>query len=118
GDSDDRTIHEGMLPGGRESGDNRLLRLQSNDLIAQLAVSKDQEGGDAADPEARRGARTLIDVELTDNPFAARLTGDLIDRWPEHLAGAAPLRPCIDQHRPIPGARQNLIECRIGAFHW
>ena len=64
------------------------------------AVQKD-ERRDAHDPEALREQRLGIDIRLAEFTRAAILCGQRLYRGRECLAGAAPCRIEVDQHRPV-----------------
>src|SRR6185436_12541092 len=76
---------------------HRGLGMQAAQSIPELAVLKDQHGGNSADVESSCGLSILIDVELGDNPSPVAFGGELVDRRAEHSARRAPLCPAVDE---------------------
>src|SRR5262249_45095278 len=71
----------------------------THDAIDLPAAVEHQQGRDAGDVTAR-GRRTVrVDVELADPQPARHLDRDLLDHQYLHLAGPAPGRPRVEQHR-------------------
>ena len=50
-------------------------------------------------PNLRRRARVGVDVELGDRQLAGVLLGHVLEDRGDHLAGAAPFGPVVDEHR-------------------
>ena len=74
-----------------------FLRDKADRFVDFLAVLEDYEGRDAHDAELCGELLLLIDVDLADFHFTVR-SGDFIDEWGEHAAGAAPWCPEIDKY--------------------
>ena len=65
----------------------------------RLALEESVDGGDRLDLELRRDELVLIDVDLDQLHGPVCIFGrDLVEDRAELLAGAAPLRPEIQQH--------------------
>src|SRR2546423_13917661 len=65
--------------------------------LLQRPVVEDHEGRDAHDLVTAGGVRVVVDVELADGDLAVLLPGDLLEDRGDHLAGAAPFGPEVDQ---------------------
>src|SRR5262249_18752260 len=79
-----------------------------SDLLAfDLAVLEEDEGRNAAHVEALRCLGVLVDVELHDRELVAVLLGDVVQHGGDRLAGTAPLRPEVDEHRA--GCLQHIL---------
>src|SRR3712207_8269711 len=59
-----------------------------------LFRSHRRDGHDLVVP---RDLRVLVDVQLRDGELVTVLGGDLLEHGRDHLAGAAPLRPEVDE---------------------
>src|SRR5690606_11748990 len=63
-----------------------------------LPVLEEHQGGNAADAVLGGGALVFVDVELGDRQAAGVFGGDLFEDRRDHLAGATPGGPVVDQH--------------------
>ncbi len=63
----------------------------------ELAFVEDHEGGDAAYAEFGRHVAVFVHVEFGDLQFAVVGSSELVQRWGDGFAGAAPFSPEIDQ---------------------
>src|SRR5437762_12926685 len=76
-----------------------VLLGEAHDRFDHLAALEDENRRDPADLELERDVRILIDVKLADGHFARVFARERVDGRTEPLAGTAPFRPEIDQHR-------------------
>src|SRR3954465_11073803 len=96
----------------------RILVGETDDLLDYLAALEEEQRRDPTDAELERGVGVLIDVELPHDDLAVVIAGELVDRRREPLAGAAPLRPEIHQHR-LPGVNRAVevpVRNRLNLF--
>src|SRR3979411_1582485 len=84
------------------------LGLVADDPISGLAAAEQDQAGNAQAAELRGRLRVGIDVELGDGDPAGILQGQLLDDWPQHLAGCAPGCPEVQQHELLGGADGSL----------
>src|SRR5690606_4224240 len=68
-----------------------------------LAILEHQQGRNAADIEARRRLLVVVDVDLDELDAAGVIVRELVHDRPDHLAGAAPFGPEIDQYGDVGG---------------
>ena len=68
----------------------------------QRTVLENHQSRDAADAKLGWDASILIDIDFGNAEFALKTLRDLVEDRGDHLAGATPLGPKIDQNR---GAR-------------
>jgi hypothetical protein len=66
-----------------------------------LAVLEEKEGRDVSDAETIGEHGILVHVDLADSYLAFVARCGLVKKWSNRLAGAAPNRPEIHQHREI-----------------
>src|SRR6266478_110055 len=66
-----------------------------------VAVLEEHQRRDSPDAELGRHALVLVDVDFRDLEAALVLLGDLVQDRRDRLAGAAPFRPVIHQHRGL-----------------
>ena len=66
---------------------------------SQLAILEDHERRDAANTEFGRNFPVFVDIHLGDLQFALVGAGHFIENGRNHLAGAAPFGPVVDQYR-------------------
>ena len=67
--------------------------------IRYLTVLEQDQSRDTAHVETLRSFRIFINIDLGDGQLAFVLGSDFIQHGRNHLAGPAPLRPEIQQHR-------------------
>src|SRR5450432_4675623 len=79
---------------------SRKLRFRERtDLLrGDFTAFEQDQRRDAPDTIFRWGARIGIDVELGHHEPACVILGDVVEDRGNRLAGAAPLRPIVDQH--------------------
>ena len=75
-----------------------LFVRHSCDLIAELAVLKEEQRGNRANVVLVRKTLVLVDVDLRDLDRAGFFFRDLVQKGGDHFAGPAPFRPEIDNH--------------------
>ena len=75
------------------------LALEANDLLGNLPVLKQQQGWDGANAILGGQALFVIDIDLADFDPPIVFVSQLIEDRRDHLAGAAPFGPKIDQNR-------------------
>ena len=106
---------------GRQALDERgHLRLghRADELVHHLAVADGEDGGDGLHGEGLGDPRVLVDVDLGQLDRAPGVGDGLLEHGPERLAGPAPGRPQVDDHRHRRAAVQHLgLECLIGDVH-
>src|SRR6185436_332317 len=78
-----------------------------------VAVLEQHQRGDAADAELGRRLLVLVDVDLRDLEAPLVLLRHLVEDRRDRLAGAAPLRPVVDQHRGV-GLQDLGLESVVG----
>src|SRR5205085_4014371 len=78
-----------------------------------VAVLEEHQRRDAADAELGRRALVLVDVDLRDLQAPFVLSRHLVEDRRDRLAGAAPFRPVVDEHRRL-GLEHFRIEGLIG----
>ena len=78
---------------------NGLLRLDAHQLLQQLAVPEEQQGGNAEHLIVAHQLKFLVDVDLADLHQIGMFHDDLVENGGLGHAGAAPVRPEIHQHR-------------------
>ena len=81
-----------------ERGD-LALRQRAHEAVDRLAVDEGDHRRDRLDAHLARDGRMLVDVHLDQLDLALGGLHDLFQDRRELLAGAAPRRPEIDQHR-------------------
>ena len=81
-----------------------LLREGARLRVDDDAFAHDHQRRDGPDTEPAREGLFRLGVDLGEGDVLMPLRGGLIDRA-EGAAGAAPLRPEIDQHDVVPGHR-------------
>ena len=72
---------------------------ETDDLVDDLAALEDHHGRDAAHHVLHGRLGVVVDVELAHRDLARVIGRQRLDRRREHAAGAAPLRPEVDDHR-------------------
>jgi hypothetical protein len=70
----------------------------SCDLVAELAVLKEEQRWNRANVVLVRKTLVLVDVDLRDLDRAGFFFRDLVQKGGDHFAGATPFRPEIDNH--------------------
>ena len=75
------------------------LRQRAGETIDQLPALDQHDGRHRADLERGREFLLLVDIHLGQPEGAAVFAGQLLQDRAERLAGPAPGRPEIDQHR-------------------
>ena len=98
---------------GRVLAENLALGQGADLGRRHLAVLEQDQRRDAADAIFHRRLRILVDVDLGDRDLALHVAGQLLEERRDHLAGTAPLRPEVDEHRPG-GAQHIGLERGIG----
>src|ERR1700691_2122347 len=83
-------LGEGLVDG--------VLGDESNDLVGDLAIFEDDEGGDATDAIAHGGRGVAVDVHLHDLELSVVLGGNLIDDGRERATRPTPGGPEINHH--------------------
>src|SRR5581483_6342360 len=78
-------------------GHELTLAAGADQPLLQRAVVEYHEGRDAHDLVPPGGVGVVVDVELADGDLALLLFGDLLQDGGDHLAGAAPLGPEVDE---------------------
>ena len=73
----------------------------AHDLVDHAAALEEHHRGNAADLILNRHVLILVDVELAHAHAAGVFRRQGVDRRTERTAGAAPLRPEVDEHRRI-----------------
>src|SRR5690606_30365338 len=66
-----------------------------------FAVFEQHQGGDAAYAEPGCGVGIFVDVEFCNGNTALVLLGGFVEQGCDHLAGAAPGGPVVDQDRAV-----------------
>ena len=89
------------------------LIIVSDPLTDQLTALEDEERRDAADAEAGRDLRVLVDVELGHLGLALVLVGELIDERSDLLARTTPRRREVDEDGDV-GLEDQLVEVDVG----
>ena len=84
---------------GPAVGDELLLALNADGLAYLFAVPESDQRGDAEHAEALSDVRVIVHIELADLDLAAYLLLELIEDRALHTAGAAPLRPEINDNK-------------------
>ena len=77
------------------------LRNRADDLLGDDAVLEQEQGRDAADAEVHGRLRVGVDVELREGELAIVFLGELFYDGGDHLTGATPVGPEIDQDREV-----------------
>ncbi len=94
------------------------LRQHADELVDRLRVGERDDVGDAAHLEMLGQLRVLVDVDLHELPFARVFLLELFEHRAERLAGLAPRRPKIDQHRRERRCVDYVVfECSQGGVH-
>src|SRR5690606_6036339 len=94
---------------------DRAFRRGPDFRCGDLPVLEQNQRRNAAYAVFGRGLRVLVDVDLGDLELPLHLSGNLIQRGSDLLAGAAPFRPEINQNQA--GTFQNIfLEGRVGNF--
>lgn len=107
------------MPGGdSQSFGYRLLRLDADDAIDELAVFEDKQGRYARDSKTSRYLRVLVHVQLSYPVTSLRFCGELIQRGADHPAWTAPGRPAINENWSSFGLHYFLFESLIGNDEW
>ena len=88
-----------IMPLSAEHGDELLLALNADGLAYLFAVPESDQRGDAEHAEALSDVRVIVHIELADLDLAAYLLLELIEDRALHTAGAAPLRPEINDNK-------------------
>jgi len=93
----------------------------ADDLFDDLTILENENRGDAADVVAASGVHRFVHVELHNFDFARVIVGDFRDGRGEHVTGAAPFRPKIDEYRLRFAGRKYFvfeiyIRCRENVF--
>ncbi len=94
----------GQLAGGGrgyglvEEAPNLPLGKRADELVGDLAVHKDFDGGDAGDVEGCREVLVFFGVDLDEFPATGGLRGHALQPGAERAARAAPRRPEIHQN--------------------
>src|SRR3990172_8250041 len=76
----------------------RALRHRADHLVHELPVPEEQERRDAHHPELLELRLVLVAVDLREHDLARVLPRELVDRRGDCVAGAAPLRPEVNNH--------------------
>src|SRR5262245_26012418 len=76
-----------------------VLALVAHDLLLDLAVLDEEQGGNAANAVALRRSCIAVHIHLHDLELAVVLIRDLVHQWGNGLTGAAPSRPEGTQDR-------------------
>ena len=76
---------------------SRLL-LRADDLVGDLAVVEEQQGGNGADAVFGGQRLMFVNVDLADFHLAIVFVGEFIQQRRDHLARAAPFGPEIHEH--------------------
>src|SRR5262249_5347284 len=74
------------------------LRVDADEAVDLFPLVEDQHGGNGRDPQAARGLRVLVGIQLTDPDLPLILARQLFDRWGEHPARSAPRCPEVDHN--------------------
>ena len=98
-----------------ERGELRLRHRTHFRCLDRAALEQHQRR-DATHVVLRRDAGILVDVDLRDRDLVFVLGRDLVEDRGNHLAGAAPFSPEIEQHGLV-GFQDVLAECRITGMH-
>lgn len=78
-----------------------------------VAVLEQHQCRNAADAVAWRGFGIVINVEFGDFETTGVFSGDLIENGRNHLAGATPLCPVVNEDRAV-GAQDLLFKSAVG----
>jgi hypothetical protein len=93
------------------------LNLTRSDLLGlDCAVLEENQRGDAADAELGRRLGVLVDIQFGHLDLVAVFSGNLVQDGGDHLAGAAPFGPEIQQHGLL-GLQDVLGERGIRGVH-
>ena len=82
-----------------DEGLDLALGQRAHEAVDRLALLEGDDGGDRLDAELAGDLRMLVDVHLDQLDLALGALDHLLDHRGQLLAGAAPGRPEIDQHR-------------------
>src|SRR3989442_12743917 len=100
-----------------EDGVDLLLeagpRLIADDPLGRLPIAEQDQRWDAEHAEPRGDNGIRVDIELHDGYPLAVFRRQILDYRPEHLAGRAPRRPEVHQHR-LRSAEDGRLEVLIG----
>src|SRR3954452_1413305 len=77
------------------------------------AVLEQHQGRDAAHAVLGGGERVVVDIDLDDLHLLAEVAVHVLEVGGDHLAGAAPLGPEVDEDRLV-GLEDVLVEARVG----
>src|SRR3954468_18860821 len=89
------------------------LRRRADQLIRDLAVLEEEQGGDAHHVVLLRDILMRVDVELADLQLALVFGGELVDERRDGAAGPAPGGPEIDQDG-LGGGQDLALEVFVG----
>src|SRR5690606_32864626 len=92
------------------------LRLgqRADEAIDRLALDEGDHRRDRLDAELASDARVVVDVHLDQADRALGGAHGLLDDRPERLAGTAPGRPEVDQHRAALGFLEHVLGEGLG----
>ena len=88
----DQPLHEAL---------DLAFRLGAHEAVHRLPLVEGEHGRNRLDAELLRDLRVLVDVDLDQRHLAAGVSHRLLQNRRELLAGAAPGRPEIDDHRRL-----------------
>ena len=77
------------------------FRLGAHEAVDRLPLVEGEHGRNRLDAELLRDLRVLVDVDLDQRHLAAGVSDRLLQNRRELLAGAAPGRPEVDDHRRL-----------------
>ena len=93
--------------------DERGIALHADNAVNFLAVLDEEHGGDAHDVEASGATGIVIDIQLGDDHLSIIFSGQVCDGGGQHVAGAAPFRPEVDDGQLV-GLHDRLFEIGVG----
>jgi hypothetical protein len=89
------------------------LAAEANDLIGNLSAAEYQKRGDGTDAILGGQSLVLIDIDFADLDPPVVFRGEFIEDRRDHLTGAAPFRPEIDENGHG-GLEDFLVKIAIG----
>lgn len=112
-----------FLQGFANQGIELILRHSADDLVDNLAVFEEDQGGDAAYAVFAGGGGIIVNVDLADLDLAVVLNREGVDEGADRFARGAPGGPKVDEDRggrfqnfnikAVVGQLNNFVSC-----HW
>ena len=92
------------------------FRQRTNLGCGYVAILEKHQRGDSSHTELRWRRRVIVDVQFGDGELVTQTVGNFFEGRADHLAGAAPLGPKIDENRTV-GSQDAVFEIFVADLY-